>query len=770
MLAQAQACVYEKAVSKKGADKTKPSILAKIAMAASDLYSDALKGAEDSELRRKIDTTWEVNLRFQKLCFQAAANYWESISLGELAIENAEGYGKEIARLVEAENFANQAITFGQKSSVDVSNPEALKRLVLERKETAVKDNRNVYMEPVPKLSDLGKIKSVKVVKALPLPSTITATTSPLFRGLLPKKKRSALDQFNTEAQSLIDLTRDLIVAANKFSRDKLQSNDLPQSLEAHRTGNEIPNELWRKIEALRSSKGIDNNSLKQNLIRKRDEIAALAVACNNMLATTSSMLDEHLTLDSEFRRENVNFNATPIGETQSDVRRDLKHYANLLSNAKKSDQIVAQSIDSQQTDAAAETLQMHRSALDTQMPRRNPDDDDSPDIDTTALSTNLLELAKLIQTRDTAFDRLQRNVKEYDMAGKLADSSEDAEILVNRALQTFDELRIEIRSNVDQQPPMLEAILDANEKFKAAKQTDKITLEREKFLQSINSCCLHWESLNKQLVEGKNFYVSIENRLVALKQTAESQGVAMQALQCDFLDRAKNEAEQRELERRDAEYAQRIAQENDISQFAGLETRERQLSEDAAYAQKLAAELNIEDGAGDGPSSENDGTANNESNTNNDSGGLLSWFGRKQEKPANLSPTSTNLKQPLTTGDSGSGNSSVSSYGSSNSSFPGARIDAPPMPRIRGNSTEEGSYQPPVIGQPPQPPPPSFAQAQQQLQNQVNGGGMSSTIKVDESKVSNLVEMGFSSDKVRAALAANDNDSEAALNGLLAG
>ena len=141
MLAQAQACVYEKAVSKKGADKTKPSILAKIAKAASELYDEALKGCEDPELRRKIDSTWGVNLKSQKLCFLAAANWWDSVSMRESASVKAEGYGAEIARLREAESQAEQAIIFGNKSSLDVSNPEALKRLVLERSSEAVKDN-----------------------------------------------------------------------------------------------------------------------------------------------------------------------------------------------------------------------------------------------------------------------------------------------------------------------------------------------------------------------------------------------------------------------------------------------------------------------------------------------------------------------------------------------------------------------------------------------------------------------------------------------------
>ena len=68
-------------------------------------------------------------------------------------------------------------------------------------------------------------------------------------------------------------------------------------------------------------------------------------------------------------------------------------------------------------------------------------------------------------------------------------------------------------------------------------------------------------QNLCKQLMEGKNFYNSIENRLSSLKQSAESQGVMMQTVQCDFFDRAKNEETQRELELRDAEYAQQVSE-----------------------------------------------------------------------------------------------------------------------------------------------------------------------------------------------------------------
>lgn len=142
MLAQAQACVYEKAVSKKGNDRTKPSILAKISMAASELYDEALRGCEDPELRRKIDSTWAVNLKQQKLCFLAASNWWESVNLSETAAATGSGYGMEIARLIQAESLAEQAIIFGKKSSLAVSNPEQLKRLVVEKQREAIKDNR----------------------------------------------------------------------------------------------------------------------------------------------------------------------------------------------------------------------------------------------------------------------------------------------------------------------------------------------------------------------------------------------------------------------------------------------------------------------------------------------------------------------------------------------------------------------------------------------------------------------------------------------------
>ena len=341
MLAQAQSCVYEKAVGKKGSDKTKPSILAKISQATSEFYSDALVAAQDKAMNGKLDDTWEINLKSQKLCFAAAANYWEAINLGEVAKATGSGYGVEIARLSEAENFAEQAIVYGKKNSLNVDSPDSLKRLILQRRTEAIKDNEEIYMEPVPAPQKLAAIRPVKVVKALPLPPTLVAEPN-LFKGILPKQGKSALDQYNTAVQESVNLTGDLVVSANDYSRNKLQALKLPQSLEEHLAGDALPNESWAKIESIQQTQlQARQPSLRDLLKSKKNEVEVASQRCNGLIEATGEMLVEHQRLDNEFRAENPKFVGSEqqnLGQLQSDVRRDMAHYTHLLENASKSD------------------------------------------------------------------------------------------------------------------------------------------------------------------------------------------------------------------------------------------------------------------------------------------------------------------------------------------------------------------------------------------------------------------------------------------------
>ncbi|CAN0370437.1 unnamed protein product, partial [Discosporangium mesarthrocarpum] len=77
MLAQAQACFYEKAVRDRAKNKLKPGIIAKLAAKSGEFYQQALGYMHGPNLARGLDRSWAGHVEFQAYAFEAAANYWE---------------------------------------------------------------------------------------------------------------------------------------------------------------------------------------------------------------------------------------------------------------------------------------------------------------------------------------------------------------------------------------------------------------------------------------------------------------------------------------------------------------------------------------------------------------------------------------------------------------------------------------------------------------------------------------------------------------------
>ena len=198
LLAQGQACVYEKAVgSRKSGGGVKASVLGKIAASAAGFYEESYKKCKAGKVGQSLDQSWGANLQSQRLLFLAATMYWESVNQRDIAGNTGSGYGLEIAGLVGAEDFCEQAVVFNKKTGGDGSAVKGLLDLILQRKSEAIDDNKKVYMEAVPNINQLPPVKPATLVKCLPLNAALTTLPNPpLFGGMLPKAGRDERARF----------------------------------------------------------------------------------------------------------------------------------------------------------------------------------------------------------------------------------------------------------------------------------------------------------------------------------------------------------------------------------------------------------------------------------------------------------------------------------------------------------------------------------------------------------------------------------------------
>lgn len=91
MLAQAQACFFEKAVRNKMA----ASVLTKLAGQAQKYYTEALSHAASPALSSVLDKTWAAHLEFQSRCFAASSEY----QFSKVQFENAEKTGEGMQKI-----------------------------------------------------------------------------------------------------------------------------------------------------------------------------------------------------------------------------------------------------------------------------------------------------------------------------------------------------------------------------------------------------------------------------------------------------------------------------------------------------------------------------------------------------------------------------------------------------------------------------------------------------------------------------------------------
>jgi hypothetical protein len=123
-------------------------------------------------------------------------------------------------------------------------------------KSSAEKDNSTIYHDLVPDLQSLTPVSGVAMVKASP-PQDYYTSEKPLFNDLLPKGLRELMTLYQERVRTLL---HGLEATANRITdeaRSALSALGLPASLEVLRSGGDLPDGLWKKIENVQHMGGL---------------------------------------------------------------------------------------------------------------------------------------------------------------------------------------------------------------------------------------------------------------------------------------------------------------------------------------------------------------------------------------------------------------------------------------------------------------------------------------------------------------------------------
>ncbi|KAF0684405.1 Aste57867_23640 [Aphanomyces stellatus] len=561
MLAQAQACFYEKAIK----DKMKDGIKSKLATQAVAFYVSALEFCNSPTMKPAVDRLWAIHIQFQVFCMKAAAQFWQGKASKEVAVAKGVGYGEEIARLATADALCNEAIKLATQSKLPPSLPasvRALQAIVVDSLNKARKENDTIYMETIPAAASLPPLPAASMVKPI-LPEKEKAVD--LFEGLVPTWLRERSAACEATCQGLVASSASQVAAQNEAARVHLASLGLPASVEAFEKGAGVPSALWKRIEACQAQ------GLTAPIARILDENKRSKARVEQQLREIENLLRDEAQSDADARAAYGAAWSRPSSAALSDgLSADVDRYHKLLRDATQSDLAIQSSL----TAPALAVLGQTQAELEHKIPARDPS---AAAVDTSLLNNLMVALGVLIQKRD----QLQK-----DLAGRATVSpslvvlaAKDDSVFAAKT-QELEQLKLQIEATFAEQADLLTDISERNVAFKQARHADPVTRQREEAILELQKAVDLYEQLMGNAVEGGTFYSELVQKLVQLEQTVVDH--------CAARDLEKRELELNLQSAHDGALAQRL---QDTSVHDHQNHVQDQVAADAAFAASLAAQ-----------------------------------------------------------------------------------------------------------------------------------------------------------------------------------
>jgi programmed cell death 6-interacting protein len=254
MLAQAQECVWQKAIH----DGLSDASIAKISAQLSDFYGLAAETGAKSD---GIWSEWIHHMRARHHHFAAAAQYRQS----QDDLEKGR-YGDEIARLRDCVECAAEGLKESKRIKQQVvSDLETLRDRARQHLERASRDNDMIYLQTVPAKSELKPVARFVVAAAAVPPEVadpLAALTDaglgrPLFTKLVPYAVHLAAAIYEDRRNRMVNAQ--VVGALEELTagmRALMNELDLPGSIQAIEKPLGLPPSLVAQAEEIRQQGG----------------------------------------------------------------------------------------------------------------------------------------------------------------------------------------------------------------------------------------------------------------------------------------------------------------------------------------------------------------------------------------------------------------------------------------------------------------------------------------------------------------------------------
>ncbi|EIW83874.1 pH-response regulator [Coniophora puteana RWD-64-598 SS2] len=530
MLAQAQECIWQRAVS----DNFKNGVIAKLAAKVSALYASSLEALQSApaDAQSIFPYGWLRHLDAKRCHFSAAAQYRKSV-------DELEGnrYGSEIARLIrsrEEAKKATSAVSSGGVAPQVLQDAKSLLDVVQKGITRAERDNDLIYHQDVPAFSALPAIQEVSMVQSsniagLSDPKNAVPADSVLFGRMAGYAAREAINIYDHNKESFVN--EHIVEVAQELTAEServLHSLNLPSALEALEKPMGLPPSLLKKAEEVRTEQG------PERIDAAIESIQTLSHNAMSVLDEAMDILDSEASEDEAIRKETP-IDRLPSHEANQELVAKQQRYRTILNQANDSDEVVRQKWE--QWEDHILRLTWDEETLEASVPSSTGSlstRSQGTQVHARRLRALLESLDDVIRTRQDLVARAQRLAEADDVrpavmrAADALDSADEAQPAVfqdvlDRELMKYDKFIQGVEAGRGRQEEILESIKATNEAFLQSRKSDVSVKEREESLQYLDFAYHKYREISQNLDEGIKFYNGLLDILMRFKEACKA-------------------------------------------------------------------------------------------------------------------------------------------------------------------------------------------------------------------------------------------------------
>jgi programmed cell death 6-interacting protein len=510
MLAQAQACFFEKSIS-----SSSQKLVAKLAMGVWELFHKTATECARPKLRalmgrKDVSIQWDVHLQHQSLCYAAASHYWQS-----KAYHLEEKIGEEIAELQRAKFLVDQASKQETKLLRSLQEDRLkLERAITTRLAEANNENETIYYSVVPKYEALPQIVPITMVKVAPYTVEFKSENDP-FASLVSPVLRNQEAALRTRLGEFVAQTRQIVQEHNDIVRTHLNSLNLPAAIEVvENTG--LPEQLWFKIQETQLKGG--PKALQDLFSRIQISVKETENALQNVMEPLQTERSEDKSMRAQF---GPRWNCRPSEQLTSQFQREIEIIQSFIKDADKSNSKIKAEL--QTGEPLLALLESSRADLEARLPAEVGVD-----------RNETVESIRALLDEVTGFIDSRLKIAE-DMKSKLSSMNILAELTSTNTTQksndqiyadfakSFEDMKTEIVKLNDIQHSKCQELTNNMDIFEQHRVHNDKQKARQFILQQLNDAVNLFNKLLTNCNEGLDFYSELQaTRIAPLKQRVD--------------------------------------------------------------------------------------------------------------------------------------------------------------------------------------------------------------------------------------------------------